>query len=646
LRRHASRFARPPPERRPSPPDRITDVVARDAHDPPRRSRLIRKQSAVNNGATYIQSKDFYYDGVRHIQEVIFRPPVQSGLFEPEHGNDEGVILPEVPLEPVQIILGEDPGSIGDLQGVIWTDREYIYDPAGDVDAFICQIDRQNRVMYMLQDANLNVVGLTVGPSPTTAPWPQPVGTLLEQYVYEPYGRIVKSDSFHDHPVNRVGHQGLFFERYNAEFNHQNLAQNANGLYYNRNRFYHPGLGRFTTRDPNETGMPILAALAMNGTSIDVFFGGFSGQSMYGDGMNLYEYENSNPISHRDALGLYDDFDDMISDINGNRLYMIGTINEGARVAAIGLGLALDIAMGFMPGAGIYDAVQSIKALGSGGGGFGDAMNVLSVAMPAARMLSGGIDALRSMSKARGYARRACNSFVAGTPVGTPDGPTAIECLKEGDVVWTQPQDRPDQPVRQGRVTRLFRSVAPAILWITLSTGDTVGATPGHKVWTFEKGWTTAERLAVGETFRTIDDKTAVVIDLRLDPTPTPVYDLEVDGTFTYFVNGVWVHNQKCNLRRAAFTLFDVRRLPDSELFRKPGRRGNAPLDRNNRPIEIHHVDQNIEGPFVEIRGVDHRGIPNPNPGLTPDERNLFNQAKERYWQHQWDLGRFNHLPG
>jgi len=281
------------------------DVVARYAYDG--LGRLIRKQSAVQKGGTYIQSKDFYYDGVRRIQDVIFRPPVQSGLFEPEYGNDEGVINPGGPILP-QIIYGEDPGSVSDLNAVVWTDREYVYDPSGDVDAFICQIDWQNRVMYMLQDGNLNVVGLTAGPStanPTLYPWPS-VGTLLEQYVYEPYGKVVKSDNFnHGHPVNRVGHQGLFFERYDAEFGHHTLAENALGLYYNRNRFYHPGLGRFTTRDPNETGMPILAALAMNGTSIDVFFGGFNGQRMYTDGLNLFQYESSNPMNRLDPAGLF-----------------------------------------------------------------------------------------------------------------------------------------------------------------------------------------------------------------------------------------------------------------------------------------------------------------------------------------------------
>jgi hypothetical protein len=37
-----------------------------------------------------------------------------------------------------------------------------------------------------------------------------------------------------------------------------------------------------------------------------------------------------------------------------------------------------------------------------------------------------------------------------------------------------------------------------------------------------------------------------VLVDRR----PTPVYNLEVDGTFTYFAAGVWVHNNSCRVGR------------------------------------------------------------------------------------------------
>ena len=78
-------------------------------------------------------------------------------------------------------------------------------------------------------------------------------------------------------PTSRVGHQGLFFERFYVEPGatvvDPALTPNAAGLYYNRNRWYSPELGRFVQRDPNETATPILTALASNGESLSVLFG-------------------------------------------------------------------------------------------------------------------------------------------------------------------------------------------------------------------------------------------------------------------------------------------------------------------------------------------------------------------------------------
>ncbi len=131
----------------------------------------------------------------------------------------------------------------------------------------------------------------------------QPVGTLLEQYVYEPYGKVARSDTFHDHPVNRVGHQGLFFERYDAEYTTQNLADNASGLYYNRNRFYHPGLGRFTSRDIVGTGlcMPAPGSLA----DLAALENGVDPEEMFIDGMNIYSYVRNTPVTRRDPFGTF-----------------------------------------------------------------------------------------------------------------------------------------------------------------------------------------------------------------------------------------------------------------------------------------------------------------------------------------------------
>ena len=90
-----------------------------------------------------------------------------------------------------------------------------------------------------------------------------------------------------DVPVNRFTHQGLPFERFYAESGDDlttdailvgvGLADGefAAGLYQNRNRWYSPALGRFTSMDPNATAMPIVTALAFNAEALDTLLSAF-----------------------------------------------------------------------------------------------------------------------------------------------------------------------------------------------------------------------------------------------------------------------------------------------------------------------------------------------------------------------------------
>jgi len=63
----------------------------------------------------------------------------------------------------------------------------------------------------------------------------------------------------------------------------------------------------------------------------------------------------------------------------------------------------------------------------------------------------------------------------------------------------------PGAPPVVGRVTGLFRNLAPVVLWLTLSTGQIVGVTPSHEFWTYECGWTLAGDLQVGQNLTGLD---------------------------------------------------------------------------------------------------------------------------------------------
>ncbi|HDZ20626.1 MAG TPA: hypothetical protein ENH78_04935, partial [Phycisphaerae bacterium] len=121
-----------------------------------------------------------------------------------------------------------------------------------------------DETLYYCNDANMNVTALI-----------NASGTVVERYEYTPYGQV----SFMD---------GSFGSRASSSYDNRILYagyrhDTETGLYHVRNRYHHPTLGRWITRDPINQNVP----------------GGG-----YQDGMNLYEYVGSNAIIRRDPMGL------------------------------------------------------------------------------------------------------------------------------------------------------------------------------------------------------------------------------------------------------------------------------------------------------------------------------------------------------
>ncbi|MFG0242173.1 MAG: hypothetical protein ACF8R9_05230 [Phycisphaerales bacterium JB054] len=57
---------------------------------------------------------------------------------------------------------------------------------------------------------------------------------------------------------NRLGHQGLFADRYDTDAPAPDLAVDADVMYYARNRDCRPDLGRWAQGDPNGSGVALV----------------------------------------------------------------------------------------------------------------------------------------------------------------------------------------------------------------------------------------------------------------------------------------------------------------------------------------------------------------------------------------------------
>jgi len=250
----------------------LGDLVFRHVYDG--LGRVIRKEQ-TESAFTLPRTEDYYYDGIRRIQDVIRRPVAapppepcddvgfsKSGAIVAAAGLEDEVLQPPGWMDELGTPIGPELPPCDSLEPAnktsgetyeTWTDREYVYHAADGaaLDEFILQIDRTGTPIYVIQDADLNVVGLfgVIGGSTQ----------MLRQDVYTPYGEVAAMDYFSQSIAdNKVGHKGMFFDRLGPNPLEAQLQPGAAGLYRYRNRTYSPTLGRFLQRDPNATAMPLL----------------------------------------------------------------------------------------------------------------------------------------------------------------------------------------------------------------------------------------------------------------------------------------------------------------------------------------------------------------------------------------------------
>ncbi len=376
--------------------------------------------------------------------------------------------------------------------------------------------------------------------------------------------------------VHRIGWQGLFYDRLEGHLADEPLAlvpplphapagtpeREPLGLYLVRNRVYSPALGRFLQRDPNETAIPLVAALTTNASSFQVFLNRPDMRVNYADGMNLYAFGASNPILNTDPLGLSigDDVDGLIGEIVGARTAGLATLGAYTGMMVNTAQLVGGAMFSLLPGA---DAAMLAIALAQGkqvswadvlGAGIGLAGPFGKAAGSLASSLTKyagkyGHRLAKNGDEFAGMIGKACNCFVAGTVIETPHGPRPIECLDIGDQVLSKDQHRSADDNCNATVTDVFKTLATEILWISLDDGNVLGTTPGHEVWTLEQGWVFAGEALPGNHFQLSNGSVVRIVDVRLAQTPTWVYNIEVDGTFTYYADGIWVHNRSCKLK-------------------------------------------------------------------------------------------------
>ena len=577
--------------------------------------RLIRSQSPYPQpsfDAYVARSERFYYDGLRRIQEVHVNPinveeSFAMSAMTGEPGESGGPIAGETQVIEEEIAAGNVTGqtplaeqmniTIGpgpQVQFDTWIDREYVWAP-GDrgFDELVCQHTPANsmnaaKVDYALHDETGDLVALLnrVGGSASGH------GQVAWEASYDPYGqpRTTQQTALQFASEPRIGHKGLFLERLDttAVSVSPRLTNGGRVLYHARNRWLHPTLGRWTSRDPNGLGQPVQQSWSMHGLSTHVSLASPDIKLSWADGANLHQYVRDNPQTGGDAMGLTTDPFAIVDEIIAEHI--------------LGYAVALEKIESYLSDKERFRNLRKYETLG----------------WAVAELIWDRDEAILLGMVIGPFFSTTC--FVEGTTVWTPDGLRPIEKIKIGDHVVSA-QDPASQSFADGKfvpndmqifvmqlessdqsvvtlellrptgwlggakcgdlltcdipelfidgivkimsiekydgaalrlghaVTGIFRTSSACVLDVRmLSTDNVLTCTPSHPFFSISRQcWIAAEDLQCGESVMSLNSQNShsIIASITERMEREEVFNIEVAGTHTYFVGdeGVWVHN-------------------------------------------------------------------------------------------------------
>jgi hypothetical protein len=171
-----------------------------------------------------------------------------------------------------------------------------------------------------------------------------------------------------------------------------------------------------------------------------------------------------------------------------------------------------------------------------------------------------------------------------------------------------------------GLVTGTFQSAEAKLISVYVdSRTEPIGATTSHPFFSLDRNaWVGAGNLRAGERVRTRDGE-ATINHVETRATAQTVYNLEVQGTHTYFVSeaGLWVHNG-CVPDFAKQSPKDFRRFAKSFSNPRAGR-AIARADLAEFTTEARKLGFRVRGPELgnrgEWKGVWHLNLHGPDGG-------------------------------
>ena len=237
--------------------------------------------------------------------------------------------------------------------------------------------------------------------------------------------------------------------------------------------------------------------------------------------------------------------------------------------------------------------------------------------------------------------------FVAGTLVLTIDGLRKIEDIEVGDRVLAADTDTMERKYKE--VLDTFVRKTNDLIHIFIGEEEIV-TTTDHPFWVKGKGFVPAMNLVIGSELIN-DNGHAICVENILRESShdgVEVFNFKVEDYHTYYVGEscILVHNADYDTELISK---NIKSKVANDEIDPPTERGRAPKSKKDGySIEIHHDEQNPNGPFKEMTRTDHRlgvNYKKNHPNHTQKskiDRTQWKYQQRKYWENEWDNGRWN----
>lgn len=254
-------------------------------------NRLITVHKAVGELAAAVpgdQIREYTYDGLGRLAQTRYLDATNGDTLERYVYDGVRRLQTDEAHPPAG---GADP--------VFATTRQYIWGPGdGGIDELLMIIDGNDESWWAIMDETGDLVALA-----NTTLEGQP-GQILAQWTYGPYGELIAVESvlipdFGQSPEPFLGHKGLFKDVLSGSESVSTVGSPA--LIHNRHRVL--SAGRFLQADPHRSGLPG-TGMMHGGRAASIWVQAPDVSIRFADGLNLRQYNRSNPIVYSDPTGL------------------------------------------------------------------------------------------------------------------------------------------------------------------------------------------------------------------------------------------------------------------------------------------------------------------------------------------------------